>query len=379
MEKFRIPDVEIHSIRRSFGNIRQDREAFRKRNDLTTWEDMMFHTIDATMPRKKRISGEKLIFEAELPQETRKPLSQLTRKGLKNRLKPVLDLIASVAENENVDARTIATYTLQLLASAIGDKKTANSCKELLTNGTFACTLNSMHFDKSVFLLDFLEIGKRKYTNMRKLCKTENIIFPSYNRIADYRANIVLSSEIIDIQNANAVNIGVGISYKSLLLQTTLSLLEIIPQFPNSRYPLTVKISDGLDGSGSHKIYNQFEGIPHFNTKNYILFAFKMLSIIDSSDNTLWSNDAPNSPFSVRPVVLLAQKENEESFKFLMESMINSESATIEQEGLLLPQGIVKVIILRTMFDGKMSGILSGAGGAHCQLCTASFAELKDL
>ena len=62
-----------------------------------------------------------------------------------------------------------------------------------------------------------------------------------------------------------------------------------------------------------------------------------------------------------------------------MESMINSEAATIEEEGLLVPQGIVKVMILRTMFDGKMSGILSGAGGAHCQLCTASFAELKDL
>ena len=174
-----------------------------------------------------------------------------------------------------------------------------------------------------------------------------------------------MSSKIIDIQNTNAVKIGVGISYKSLLLQTTLRLLEIIPQFPNSRYPLTVEISDGCNGSGSHKIYNQFEGIPHFNSKNYILLAFKMLSIIDLSDNTLWSNETLNSPFSVRPVVLFAQKENEESIKFLLESMINDEAATIEQEGLLLHQGSVKVIILRTMFDGKMSGILSGAGGTH--------------
>ena len=31
------------------------------------------------------------------------------------------------------------------------------------------------------------------------------------------------------------------------------------------------------------------------------------------------------------------------------------------------------------MFDGKMSGILTGAGGAKCQLCTATFAELHDI
>ena len=31
------------------------------------------------------------------------------------------------------------------------------------------------------------------------------------------------------------------------------------------------------------------------------------------------------------------------------------------------------------MFDGKMSGILTGAGGAKCQLCTASHKELHDV
>ena len=33
----------------------------------------------------------------------------------------------------------------------------------------------------------------------------------------------------------------------------------------------------------------------------------------------------------------------------------------------------------RTMFDGKMSKLLSGAGGASCQLCTVTHAQLKDL
>ena len=40
---------------------------------------------------------------------------------------------------------------------------------------------------------------------------------------------------------------------------------------------------------------------------------------------------------------------------------------------------MVQAKIIRSMLDGKMSGILSGAGGAHCQLCTANLRELKDL
>ena len=62
-----------------------------------------------------------------------------------------------------------------------------------------------------------------------------------------------------------------------------------------------------------------------------------------------------------------------------MENIINPEVNSIEQDGLQLPQGMVQAKIIRSMLDGKMSGILSGAGGAHCQLCTANLKELKDL
>ena len=72
-------------------------------------------------------------------------------------------------------------------------------------------------------------------------------------------------------------------------------------------------------------------------------------------------------------------KESEENVRFLMETFINPETKLIEQDGIDLPQGLVKVKVYRSMFDGKMSGILTGAGGAKCQLCTATFAELHDI
>ena len=62
-----------------------------------------------------------------------------------------------------------------------------------------------------------------------------------------------------------------------------------------------------------------------------------------------------------------------------MDTYINPETNLIEQEGIELPQGLIKVKVLRSMFNGKMSGILSGAGGAKCQLCTATFKDLHDV
>lgn len=62
-----------------------------------------------------------------------------------------------------------------------------------------------------------------------------------------------------------------------------------------------------------------------------------------------------------------------------MSNYINPEVAVIEQEGLRYPEGLVRIQIFRSMLDGKMSSILTGAGGAACQQCTANRQELKQL
>ena len=177
-----------------------------------------------------------------------------------------------------------------------------------------------------------MEILKRKYTSQRKLCKPEDIIFSNYSKNSDYRASIIHRTSFPEIPNFSGVTVGVGISYSCILNQTVLRQSETLPQILDSQYHITVKISDGLDGSSCHKIYNQFDGIPKFNTKNFILFGFKVLSVHDSSSTNVWSSDLPNSPFCVRPVVWMSQKENEENVKFLMDSMIDIEVETISRK-----------------------------------------------
>ena len=125
-----------------------------------------------------------------------------------------------------------------------------------------------MPIDKSAFLLDLLEIGRRKYANFRRLCNSEQITFPSYSKLALYRHSITLTNELVFVHNEMNIAIGIAISYRNILHQSMLRLFEILPPLNDSQFPLTIKIADGLDGSGCHQIYNQYEINPTPVTKN---------------------------------------------------------------------------------------------------------------
>ena len=141
---------------------------------------------------------------------------------------------------------------------------------------------------------------------------------------------------------------------------------------------LKIRISDGLDGSGCHRVYQQATH-PEISTKSFILFGFKVISISDIENKLIWKNPLPNSPFSIRPVAILALQENEDNIRYLMDRLINRESTQIVEDGLELTSGICQVEIQRSQLDGKMAKILSGAGGACCQFCTATFKQIHDL
>ena len=130
-----------------------------------------------------------------------KPLSQLTLKALRTRLGPVLKIIYAFSLKEEVDTKIIAAYALMLLSNESRDVNTANVCKEIIATGTNANLSKIMPIDNSTFLLDILEIGKRKYTNFRCLCRSENITIPSYSRLAQYRNDVNLVNELTFVTN----------------------------------------------------------------------------------------------------------------------------------------------------------------------------------
>ena len=61
-----------------------------------------------------------------------------------------------------------------------------------------------------------------------------------------------------------------------------------------------------------------------------------------------------------------------------MRDLINPETNIMKSEGFNLQNNEqVHVDIVRSMFDEEMALILSGTGGASCQLCTATHKENK--
>ena len=189
---FQQPDSEFHFISRKLRDLKSRRENYVKKSNLCTWEDLMFYSPRVKRPAEKIPSVGNTIFTADLSAEIRKDLSKITLKGLRSRLAPLLQLIRQIVEKEDVCAKAIAAHTLPFISNESKDVSTANFCKEIIAKGTFADNSKIMSIDKSTFLLDLLEIGKEKYTSFLLICKSEDIIFPSYSKLAEYRKDAVL-------------------------------------------------------------------------------------------------------------------------------------------------------------------------------------------
>ena len=207
--------------------------------------------------------------------------------------------------------------------------------------------------------------------------KLENVTMTSYTKLTLFRSQVNLLNKLKFVTSSLNQPIGITIPYRDILATTVHQLIEFDESLQNASYPINVTVVDGLDGSGSHRIYNQLQDHPDISTKSFLLFCFRIVYIKDSAKKIIWKNPVPNSPFAVRPLSLFAVPENENNVRFLMDR-INVETEYIQANGFQLPQGKCDVRIERAMFDTKMAGILDGAGGAACHLCTATREQLTD-
>ena len=159
---------------------------------------------------------------------------------------------------------------MQLVSNDFVDRDTSYVGKDIALKGKFSDINKQFPIDKAALILDMMEIGKRKYTDFRRLCLSERFSFPAYKNIASFRSDITLTNEVKVINN-HGYSIGVGVSYSKLLHKNIERILMIIQPVNDCQFPLTLCIADGLDGSGSHRIYNQINQNPNLHRKSYIL------------------------------------------------------------------------------------------------------------
>ncbi|KAI6661263.1 hypothetical protein LOD99_10084 [Oopsacas minuta] len=364
-----LEETEHDTVRRKFSTLREDRREYLKRADITTWNVIPFHTplkhprlstgyqcSDEVMVIGSVSSSQSTsVFEEDFSKPTRKPLRELSTKGLRSRLSSLLTHLEKVAVQENVSSKELSCYLMMLCSQTESDFTTTKFCKEIIAKGSFGPVCNELTSDKAAFLMDSLEIGKKKYIDLRRL---------------------LLSDVQLPVDREHRV--GIAVSYKKLLTHTVNRILTASAnEIPSASNPKRIRISDGLDGSGSHRVYQQATH-PNISTKSFILFGFKVISISDTDNKLIWKNPLPNSPFSIRPVAILALQENEDNIRYLMDTLINKESTEITVKGLELTSGFCEVEIQRSQLDGKMAKIISGVGGACCQFCTATFKQIHD-
>ena len=100
-----------------------------------------------------------------------------------------------------------------------------------------------------------LGIGRRKYTNLRHHLLSSDIYFPAFYKVVEQRNSIILRN-IIKLYPNPACPVGAHVPYAQYVRHTLDIILLTIPSPAAQDFPLRFQIADGLDGSGSHRIYN---------------------------------------------------------------------------------------------------------------------------
>ncbi|KAI6658936.1 hypothetical protein LOD99_10875 [Oopsacas minuta] len=105
-----------------------------------------------------------------------KHLDELSLQQQRTRLSSLLECIKSFSVIENTTEISIATLSLLRLANEENNRQVTMVAKEIIVSGGF-CNLSNKHVpvDKALFLLDLLEVGRRKYIQLHQTLLADNI------------------------------------------------------------------------------------------------------------------------------------------------------------------------------------------------------------
>ena len=175
------------------------------------------------------------------------------------RLSSVLESIKSLSLIENTSEVKIAALALQLLCNLSENRGIAKVSKSIVYDkfpGQFGNIVKKeLDVSKALFLVDMLDIGRRKYTNLRYHLLSSDVYFPAYHKIVEQRNSIILRN-IIRLHPNLATPVGAHVPFAQYSRHTLDIILFTIPSPAAQDFPLRFQIADGLDGSGSHRIYN---------------------------------------------------------------------------------------------------------------------------
>ena len=229
-----------------------------------------------------------------------------------------------------------------------------------------ACIIdNKLPLSAASYIQLYNNMGRTAYQRQINTMKIYNInSFPSWKSVREYQLSI--TPEIVSIDPNE--NIGIKTSYKQALTITIKQALLSLENLPPPQQ-LFFHFKDGVDGSGSHSIYNQQS---NKHTHNMIIYMFTPLKLTTEQGNVIWTEQSPCSPHATRPLMIFLGKEILENMKIVMK--IQKERQNVENFSISIEDCIYPIHLIGNfcMIDGKMRKLVSGLGGAWCLLCTCT-------
>ena len=133
-------------------------------------------------PRPKKVGLQSSFRSSDF--HARKPLFKISLRQQRTRLSSILEQLKETAIAENTTPIEIAALLLQLIANEEDKRPVAKVAKDIVS-GSFSYHTNQQ-VPVDLFLFDLLEVGRRKYTQLRQTLMGDDMIFPSYSKVYLY-------------------------------------------------------------------------------------------------------------------------------------------------------------------------------------------------
>ena len=189
-------------------------------------------SVERHKPKKARLS---------------KPLEELSSyRHRYRRLQPVIDMIQEISEEE----QTTDVYLIGAILHKIyynKDNYIADIANNLMTLQRPA----KVSVEAASSIKCYNNLGREAYQREMRVLQTSGFdILPSWKSVRSFEKSV--TPEIQHIPNG----LGVEYEYKQALEITTQRILNTLDeqQIPKE---ITLEIKDGIDGSGSHSVFNQ--------------------------------------------------------------------------------------------------------------------------
>ena len=310
------------------------------------------------------------------------PLKNLeSRKQLLRRTDQIWEQIQTVAQEEN----TTASELLGLLLTRCADKSIRNVGNSLWHTSQPPSSPTHPHSNKintntALVIYTDCNLGRQSWTTQKRVLAADgHDILPAWKHLRNIQAQITPVAMPIPSSYLNSP-FGHGVYFNMIeALKSTLTrIIQTIPE-PEKIINFNVTCKFGFDGSGGHSIFNQKN---NDSSNNLILTVMCPLELKDSTGKVIWTESAPNSHRSQRPLLIRTGKESVESLGSL--KIFNNDINKAENEGFVLNVAEdrtvnVKSTIIAYSLDRKAANLYLGLGGAYCDLCELSKEDCLDI